>query len=92
MKRSPEKRKKPVKGKKNYPINIKIPGAICQMMSNTCTYFQKIPWTYFLELAWTNIMSTDGGQTDVPADRRTGRKKFIPQPLFAGVIKIGGIS
>ena len=36
------KQEKACKRKINYPINIKLPGAIRQMMSNTCTYFQKI--------------------------------------------------
>ena len=40
---------KPCKMKKNYPINMKIPGARLQMVSNECTTFQTNPCTHPLD-------------------------------------------
>ena len=39
--------------KKNYPINMKIPGVNLHIVNNKYTNFQKNPCTHVLEHAWT---------------------------------------
>ena len=82
-----QKQKKACKMKKIYPINMKIPGAHLQIVSNQCTHFQKNLCTHLLEYAWTKSCPQTGdretdGQTDRWKDRQTDRVKIIYPPNF----------
>ena len=61
--------------KKNYPINMIIPGAHIQMANNQCTNFQKYPCIH--------LMSTDGGQAD-----GQGKTNIPTKTSFAESIEI----
>ena len=80
-----QKQKKACKMKKDYPINMKHPGAHLQIVSNECTNFQKNPCTHLLEHETKSCPPTGDRQSDRWTDRQTDRVKPIyPQTLFAG--------
>ena len=74
MKTTKSKNKKACKMKKNYPINMKIPGVNLHIVNNEYTNFQKNPCTHVLEHAWTKSCpqaqidrQTDGQrETNIP--------------------------
>ena len=55
-----QKQKKACKMEKNDLINMTIPGAHLQLVSNQCTNFQKNPCTHFSEHAWTKSCPQTG--------------------------------
>ena len=60
MKTTKSKNKKACKMKKNYPINMKIPGVNLHIVNYKYTNFQKNPCTHVLEHAWTKSCPQTG--------------------------------